>query len=45
MTNKFVTNTFTAKERKQIDKFYAEHGSDVKAKDEDGGTLLHEAAR
>ena len=41
MTSK---NTFTTTEQVNIDKFYAEYGNDVKAKDEYGNTLLHEAA-
>jgi ankyrin repeat protein len=34
---------FTATEQAEIDNFCVEHGKDVKAVDEDGGTLLHVA--
>jgi ankyrin repeat protein len=36
-------NTFTAEEQEEIDKFCAEHGTDVKAVDKDGDTLLLKA--
>jgi ankyrin repeat protein len=38
-------NTYTADEQEEIDKFCAEYGTDVKAVDENGGTLLHTAIR
>jgi hypothetical protein len=36
--------TFTDREQEEIDRFCAEHGHDVNARDEEGRTLLHNAA-